>query len=602
MGIPRFFYWLYKEYPYVMTKIHERDTLLKYKINIDTYALDLNAIVHPICQQVFGYGQYKNGQTNGGIKRLIHCKKEVNTYPSKRIECYNKICEKIDELVKIVNPTTKIILALDGTAGMSKQYQQRQRRYRAVIDNPRDTSHTQKEFDSNEITTGSVFMNELSQCINEYISYKVKNEWKELDIYFSSEQVPGEGEHKIMHLLKQYSSFGSYCIHSPDADLIMLSLSSLCTHEFKKCYIMRDNIYQHVFCKYFIVDVNLFSDMLINKFKNFSINSKKQHFISDFILYCFFFGNDFLPENPLMLTDKSGIDMLFLLYNETLINYGNLTKINNNKVVLNLDECIYFFEKLSNNEQLFYNKKYNKNNTLTNEHIIQQDISDENYKSNELENFKKEYYKDKLNFDVDNPLIFTKQLNKLCNEYLRGIQFVLLYYLYDIPDWYWFYPYHYAPFFSDICNYLKSLKIKRLSEFSQQQLDNSSQKKTTHTKHVNNILSFKFEKNEPLTPFEQLLAVLPPESSSILPQEFEKLMTDNNSPINLFYPETDSIKIEIKSEYEKTILVPFIDVKLLRNTFNKTYQENKNILSEFAMKRNEFIKTKNYINSTKLKL
>ena len=28
-------------------------------------------------------------------------------------------------------------------------------------------------------------------------------------------------------------------------------------------------------------------------------------------------------------------------------------------------------------------------------------------------------YKDKLNFDVDNPLIFTKQLNKLCNEYLR---------------------------------------------------------------------------------------------------------------------------------------------------------------------------------------
>ena len=159
MGIPRFFYWLYKEYPYVMTKIHERDTLLKYKINIDTYALDLNAIVHPICQQVFGYGQYKNGQTNGGIKRLIHCKKEVNTYPSKRIECYNKICEKIDELVKIVNPTTKIILALDGTAGMSKQYQQRQRRYRAVIDNPRDTSHTQKEFDSNEITsTGKHFI------------------------------------------------------------------------------------------------------------------------------------------------------------------------------------------------------------------------------------------------------------------------------------------------------------------------------------------------------------------------------------------------------------------------------------------------------------
>jgi 5'-3' exonuclease len=564
MGIPRFFYWLYKEYPYVITKIQERETLLKHKINIDTYALDLNAIVHPICQQVFGYGQYKDGQTNGNIKRLMHVKKVE--YPSKRIECYNKICEKIEEMVNIVNPKSKLILALDGTAGMSKQYQQRQRRYRAVLDNP---VNEKKEFDSNEITTGSVFMNELSQCINEYISYKIKNEWKELDVYFSSEQVPGEGEHKIMHLLKQYSSFGSYCIHSPDADLIMLSLSSICTHEFKKCYIIRDNIYQHVYCKYFLVDVNLFSDLIINKFKNFSINCKKQNYISDFILYCFFFGNDFLPENPLMITDKNGIDMLFLLYSQTLMNYGNLTKSTDNKVTFNLEQCINYFELLSNNEELIYNKKYNKDNN--------------NFKS--LEEFKKEYYKNKLNFDIDNPSIFTKQINKLSNEYIRGIQFVLTYYLFDIPDWYWFYPYHYAPFFSDVCNYLKSIKLNRMTE-----------------NNINNTLSFKFEKNEPLTPFEQLLAVLPPESSNILPECFGNLMTSTNSPIYSFYPENDSIEIEIKNEYEKNILVPFVNVKLLRSTFNIICEDDKDTDTNIAMKRNEFIKTKNYINSTKLKL
>ena len=572
MGIPRFFYWLYKEYPYVLTKIQEKETLLKYKINVDTYALDLNAIVHPICQEVFSYGQYKN-ENKDGIKRLMHVKKEVNVYPSKRIECYNKICEKIDELVNIVNPTSKLILALDGTAGMSKQYQQRQRRYRAVIDNP---TNVKKEFDSNEITTGSVFMNELSQCINEYISYKIKNEWKELDIYFSSEQVPGEGEHKIMHMLKQYSSFGSYCIHSPDADLIMLSLSSICTHEFKKCYIIRDNIYKHVYCKYFIVDVNLFSDILINKFKSYSVKEKKQHYISDFILYCFFFGNDFLPENPLVITDKSGIDILFLLYSETIINCGTLTKINNNKITLNLNECIYFFEQLSNNEILLYKKKYNLNEN-ENENISQD--------NNELDSFKKTYYKNKFNFNIDEPITYKKQVNKLCNEYLRGVQFVLNYYLYDIPDWYWFYPYHHSPFFSDIYNYLNSIKQKRISENSN-----------------NNILSFKFEKNEPLTPYEQLLAVLPPESSNILPEPFSKLMTLSNSPINKFYPETDSIKIEVKNEYEKTILVPFIDVSLLRTTFNNIVTENKDNLSDDIINRNKFTKNKSYINSTKLKL
>ena len=564
MGIPRFFYWLYKEYPYVITKVMEKDTLLKHKIYVDTYALDLNAIVHPICQQVFEYGQYKDGQNLGGIKRLMHVKNVKNDYASKRIECYNKICEKIDEMVNIVNPKSKLILALDGTAGMSKQYQQRQRRYRSVLDNSKNIT----EFDSNEITTGSVFMNELSQCINEFISYKIKNDWKDLDIYFSSEQVPGEGEHKIMHLLKKYSSFSSYCIHSPDADLIMLSLASLCTHQFKKCYIIRDNIYQHVYCKYFLVDVNLFSDLIINKFKNYSINGLLQYYISDFIFFCFFFGNDFLPENPLMLTDKNGIDMLFLLYSETLINFGNLTKINNDKITLNLNECIYYFEQLSNNEEILYNKKFN---------------NEGNIKS--LNEYKKNYYKEKLCFNINNDIIYSKQVNKLCNEYIKGIQFVLSYYLYDIPDWYWFYPYHYTPFFSDICTYLKSIKLKRMS-------DNNN----------NNILSFKFDKNEPLTPFEQLLAVLPPESSNILPNCFGNLMISKDSPIKSFYPDNNSIKIEIKNIYEKTILVPFIDVKLLRNTFQKTYEDNKNICNIVEMKRNEFIKTKNYINSTKYKL
>lgn len=418
-------------------------------------------------------------------------------------------------------------------------------------------------------------MNELSQCINEYISYKIKNEWKNLDIYFSSEQVPGEGEHKIIHLLKQYSSFGSYCIHSPDADLIMLSLASLCTHEFKKCYIIRDNIYQHVFCKYFIVDVNLFSETLINKFKNYSINGKKQHYLSDFILYCFFFGNDFLPENPLMLTDKNGIDILFLLYSDTLINFGNLTKINNNKITLNLEECIYFFEQLSNNEEILYKKKYYSNieiNNNTNSIIS-------------LEDYKKQYYKNKLNFNIDNQTLYDKQIHKLCNEYLRGFQFVLSYYLYDIPDWYWFYPYHYAPFFSDILNYLNSIKQKRLAE-----------------KIINNTLSFKFNKNEPLTPYEQLLAVLPPESSNILPEPFSKLMTSDDSEIKTFYPNTNSIKVETKNEYEKHILVPFINVQLLRTSFKKNYDSYKDILSQNDIDRNLFKSNKYYINSTKLKL
>lgn len=545
MGIPRFFYWLYKEYPNVIKNIQDKETFLKHKIEIDTYALDLNAIVHPVCQEVFGYGQYKNGFRQN--ERLLHQKK----YPSKRTECYNKVCEKIEELVGVVKPSKKIIIALDGTAGMSKQYQQRQRRYRSVIENQ---SNSLSEFDPNEITTGSVFMNELSQCIQEFIKYKISKDfyWKKLDVYFSSEQVPGEGEHKIMNLLKKFCTFGSYCIHSPDADLIMLALSSKCTHDFKNSYIIRENIYKNVYCKYFVVDVNSFSEIIIENFKTFSIKTHNNIFLSDFITFCLFFGNDFLPENPLMLTDKNGIDLLFLFYRETLLNSGNLTCIKNNKISMNIDQCLYFFELLSYNENSLYEKKY-KNYNMT------------------LKDFKLNFYKEKLNIVYDDSIQSKKQINKLCQEYLKGIQFVLSYYLYDIPDWYWYYPYHFSPFFSDICNYLKLLKKN------------------------NRQLSFQFEKNIPLTPFEQLLAVLPPQSSKILPEPFSDLMLSKNSPIYNFYPEITSLQIEIKNEYEKTILVPFIDVLLLKNTFENTYQDKKELLSNDEINRNYFKETQSFI-------
>jgi len=76
MGIPRFFYWLYKEYPSVLTKIQESEKLVKHKIIVDTYALDLNAIIHPICQEIFEYGQHKKNQEckSNNFKRLMHKK------------------------------------------------------------------------------------------------------------------------------------------------------------------------------------------------------------------------------------------------------------------------------------------------------------------------------------------------------------------------------------------------------------------------------------------------------------------------------------------------------------------------------------------------
>jgi hypothetical protein len=73
-----------------------------------------------------------------------------------------------------------------------------------------------------------------------------------------------------------------------------------------------------------------------------------------------------------------------------------------------------------------------------------------------------------------------------------------------------------------------------------------------------------FSRGRPFKPFEQLLAVLPSASCSLLPPAFQWLMTDSNSPILDFYPEKFDIDMEGKrAEWEGVVKVPFISEERL---------------------------------------
>ncbi|GMM33651.1 ssRNA exonuclease [Saccharomycopsis crataegensis] len=163
------------------------------------------------------------------------------------------------------------------------------------------------------------------------------------------------------------------------------------------------------------------------------------------------------------------------------------------------------------------------------------------------------YYKIKFNLvDDEQVLPFKKQL---LYHYLEGISWVLLYYYQGCPSWNWYYPYHYAPFASDFgcLDFQKDVKIK-------------------------------FDEGTPFRPFEQLMSVLPADSSHNLPEVFHDLMKNADSEIIEYYPEHFDIDMNgSKMPWHGVPLLPFINEKKLLHHVSSKYD----LLTEAESFRNQ---------------
>jgi len=119
-------------------------------------------------------------------------------------------------------------------------------------------------------------------------------------------------------------------------------------------------------------------------------------------------------------------------------------------------------------------------------------------------------------------------LKRMCLTYIEGLCWVLKYYYQGCPSWNWYYPFHYAPFASDLVN-VDSYDIQ-------------------------------FQLSKPFKPVEQLLAVLPADSVAALPEACSWLMLDKESPIKDLY--SDDIPIDPNGKilpWLWVVLLPFID-------------------------------------------
>jgi 20S proteasome subunit beta 5 len=99
-------------------------------------------------------------------------------------------------------------------------------------------------------------------------------------------------------------------------------------------------------------------------------------------------------------------------------------------------------------------------------------------------------------------------------------------------------------------------------------------------------ISFKNDDSEPLQPFEQLMANLPPSSAELLPKPYQWLMKSSKSPIVDFYPESFTVDMNGKRwPWEAVVLLPFIDAERLVDASRKLVTNDK--LSADEISRNQ---------------
>ena len=403
MGIPSYFRGILVKYPGCLTR-----TLPE---NPSVLCFDFNCLIYR-CIRDPSMPSYTREKHDEWEKALL-----------KQIE------KTVKEVWAVSGKPKKVLLAVDGVVPMAKIRQQRVRRFKSAWLR-KDVS-----WDTNAITPGTHFMESLGAMLK-----GINKNW-----IVSGVDQEGEGEHKIMRWLRaeNLEPQGPVIVYGLDADLILLSM--LTGEETGlDLYLLREK--QEFGHKG--TGEQEYQFMNIREFQS-RLGLSGYSMVLNYVGYMSLMGNDFLPHSLTHKLSEDGHDFVMSCMKETLVDSSG-------NVCLTVLKGV--FEKWSGEEEnrLLYMIKKKREQAargvgkgMAEEEglPLQWNVEAQFLSGDKLLEQWKDVYWTFLHRSYDK--------EHVCNEYLKGFQWILDYYTGKLVNMSWIFPAWIPPLWSDLAKHLE---------------------------------------------------------------------------------------------------------------------------------------------------